>query len=127
MAIQEPLAGIKVCGRPNFLHHKHHFKRFLSLSLSLVRKKWLCAIILRSRSILPAQLFKNHFGQQALMAICNAFADATCSFCQITTSFYRARNGKQMEFSLASAGLEMFIQAHARPGAIKTNSALCVA
>jgi hypothetical protein len=77
MAIQEPLAGIKVCGRPNFLHHKHHFKRFLSLSLSLVRKKWLCTIILRSRSILPAQLFKNHFGQQALMAICNAFADAT--------------------------------------------------
>jgi hypothetical protein len=124
MAIQEPLAGIKVCGRPNFLHHKHHFKRF---SLSLVRKKWLCAIILRSRSIRPSQLFKNHFGQQALMAICNAFADATCSFRQITTSFYCAPNGKQMEFSLASAGLEMFIQAHARPAAIKTNSDPCVA
>lgn len=51
MAIQVP-ARIKVCGRANFLHHKHHFKR--NFPLTLVRKKWLCAIILRARSIQAA-------------------------------------------------------------------------
>jgi hypothetical protein len=115
MAIREQ-AGIKVCGRVKLFAPQTPLQTIFSGCGK-------SGFALLFYGLYLVQLFKNHFGQQALMAI--SVMRSPMPFQRITTSFYRARNGKQMEFSLASPGLEMFIQAHARPAVIKTNSAPC--